>query len=394
MIKPFLKKFVQTLNLIMTRKIFLFSILLFSIKAFGQNIYSNIIVNGVTRTYMVHLPVGYNNSNPYPLVLAFHGGQSGATQSQLGWQAIAYMSNLSQKSDAEGFIVVYPEGLVINDNRTWNAGACCPPAMNQNTDDVGFVSALLDKLQLDYQINPNRIYATGSSNGAMLCFRLACELSNKFAAIGTVSATHMFQPCNPIRKMPIINIHSYVDTAVLYDGGIGAGPSGVNFTSQDFTMNLWKTLNNCSTVTTVVNGNGTDYDFIKINNCDCNVEFQQYNTTDGGHSWPSGNPNNNPVSYQLNATELIWDFFQNYTLDCPALNLSDFELDSLIVAPNPFSDKLYVNGISDDDEIELYNNVGQNVWSGNNISKQDFSFLEKGIYILKTKFKTFKLLKN
>ena len=227
----------------------------------------------------------------------------------------------------------------------------------------------------------------------MLCFRLACELSNKFAAIGTVSATHMFQPCNPLRKMPIINIHSYVDTAVLYDGGIGNGPSGVNFTSQDFTMNLWKTLNNCSTVTTIVNGNGTDYDFIKINNCDCNVEFHQYNTTDGGHSWPSGNPNNNPVSFQVNATELIWNFFQNYTLDCTALNLNDFELQSLIVAPNPFTDKLYIDGIVDDEEIELYNNLGQNVWSGKNISKQDFSFLEKGIYILKTKFKTFKLLK-
>jgi polyhydroxybutyrate depolymerase len=369
------------------------SICLFSVKVLSQDIYSTIDVNGQTRTYMVHLPVGYNNSISYPLVLAFHGGQNGATQSQLGWQAIAYMSNLSQKSDAEGFIVVYPEGLVINGNRTWNAGACCPPAMNQNVDDVGFVNALIDRLQQDYPINPNKIYAAGSSNGAMLCFRLACELSERFAAIGTVSATQMFQPCNPTRKMPIINIHSYVDTAVLYNGGLGAGPSGVNFTSQDFTMDLWKSLNNCSTVTTVVNGNGTNFDFIKITNCACNVEFHQYNTTDGGHSWPGGNPNNNPVSYQINATDLIWSFFQNYTLGCPALNNSEFHQESPVITPNPFSDKLQIDGVSDEDEMELYNNLGQNVWSGKNISKQDFSFLTKGTYYLRTKFKTYKLLK-
>ena len=175
---------------------------------FGQNIYDSIYVGNRWRTYMTHLPTGYNPANHYPLVFCFHGGQNGAQQSALGWQAIAYMSKMTQKADSVGFIVVYPEGSVINNNRTWNAGSCCPPAMNNNIDDVGFVNRLIDTLMNDYSVDSIRVYASGSSNGAMLCFRLACELSNRIAAFATISAAQEYFPCNPVNKVPIINFHS------------------------------------------------------------------------------------------------------------------------------------------------------------------------------------------
>ncbi len=302
----------------MMRKLIIISaLLLVGIgESFCQNIYDSIYVGNRWRTYMTHLPTGYIPTVKYPLVFCFHGGQNGAASSQLGWQAISYMSNMTQKSNSAGFILVYPEGAVINNNRTWNAGDCCQPATTNNIDDVGFVSRLIDTLVRDYSVDTSRVYASGSSNGAMLCFRLACEIPQKIAAIATISATQTFSPCNPIRRVPIINFHSKVDIAVPYGGGIGQGPSGTVYTSQDSTMNLWQAKNNCISRDTLVNGYDTNYTFIRIHNCSCNVEFDQYNTSDGGHSWPSGNPNNNPVSYQVDATELLWNFFQRYQLGC------------------------------------------------------------------------------
>ena len=101
---------------------FAFSFVLINF-AFGQtNVYDSISFGGRWRTYMTHLPTGYTVSKKYPLILAFHGG------SPLGYQSIQYQSRLSEKSDSAGFIVVYPEGVKIAGNRTWNAGGCCSPA--------------------------------------------------------------------------------------------------------------------------------------------------------------------------------------------------------------------------------------------------------------------------
>ena len=102
---------------------------------FGQiNVYDSIFAGGRWRTFLTHLPTGYNNSNNYPIILAFHGG------GVLGYQSIQYQSRLSQKADTSGFIVVYPEGAKIAGNRTWNAGGCCAPSTTFNIDDVGLVN--------------------------------------------------------------------------------------------------------------------------------------------------------------------------------------------------------------------------------------------------------------
>ena len=121
------------------KKIYLHIVLLFLLSnlTFAQtNVYDSIYVGGRWRTFMTHLPTGYNISNNYPLVMAFHGG------GPLGYQSIQYQSRLSQKSDTSSFIVVYPEGVKVAGNRTWNAGGCCAPATTLNIDDIGFVNSL------------------------------------------------------------------------------------------------------------------------------------------------------------------------------------------------------------------------------------------------------------
>ena len=365
---------------------------------FGQtDIYDSINVGNVWRKYNIHLPLGYSSNTNYPLILGFHGGQQAATSSQ-GWTVFAYQSKLSEKADSSGFIVVYPEGRVFNQNRSWNAGNCCPPAMNQNVDDVGFIDNLLDTLFSNYPIDTTRVYATGSSNGGMLCYRLACELSHRFAAIAPNACSQMYFPCNPTNKIPIINFHSKVDPIVFYNGGMGGAPplTTIFFPSQDSTMNIWSQKNNCQSRDTIINGNGTNYDFIKIHNCSCNVEIHHYATTDGSHSWPGGNPNNNPVSSQISATDLLWSFFQNYTLGCLTTGINDLNetKEAIKAFPNPFSDKINLTNTTGKEHFTLYNYFGQVMWTGKYIEQRDFSELTRGLYFLKIDDRTIKLIKE
>jgi polyhydroxybutyrate depolymerase len=349
--------------------------------ASAQNIYDSIYVDTMWRTYMTHLPDGYDNAAQYPLVLAFHGGQAG--NASLGWFALAYQSELSQKADSAGFIVVYPEGSVFNNNRTWNAGDCCPPAMNQAVDDVAFVDHLLDTLMADYAIDTARVYAAGSSNGGMMCYRLACDLSERIAAIATNACSQMYFPCEPSREVPVIHFQSYADTQVLYEGGIGDGLLGINMTSQDATMDLWRTLNNCLLTDTLVNGNGVGYDFIRIHGCGCATAFHQYNTTDGGHSWPGGNDNNNPASTQLSATYLLWDFFQNYTLACEGVAVNDQPHPaSPLVYPNPVLQQLHLAHLKGMVHFTLKDLQGKTVLTGQADRTIDLGGIPAGIYLL------------
>jgi len=161
------------------------------------------------RTYLVHLPAGYDGTVELPLVIAMHGGTGNAVN-------IENQSQLSVKANQENFIVVYPEGVSrpVTNIRTWNAGWCCGFASSSEADDVGFINALLDTLIKNYSVDNNRIYATGMSNGGFMSYRLACELSYRIAAIAPVAATMSMTSCNPDRPVPVMDIHSFLDEAV------------------------------------------------------------------------------------------------------------------------------------------------------------------------------------
>lgn len=354
---------------------------LLSLSSSAQDVYDSVYVDGHWRTYNVHLPYDYNPINKYPLVLGFHGGQQ-ITTSSLGWYAFAYQSEFSEKADSSGFIMVYPEGRVFMGNRTWNAGECCPPAMLLGYDDVGFVDTLLDVLFQLYAIDTTKVYATGSSNGGMMCYRLACELGQRFAAIAPNACSHMISPCNPSKIMPIISFHSKIDSTVFYSGGFGGNPilSGIFFPSQDSVVAIWTNNDSCSITDTIVNGAGVDYDFIKISSCTCNAEIHHYATTDGGHSWPGGNPNENPVSTQLAATDLIWDFFQNYTLACSLVAVPDQQQSRWKIFPNPCSTDMNIENLTGEINYVLFNIFGQEVLKGETTGKIDLSNLKCGIY--------------
>jgi polyhydroxybutyrate depolymerase len=273
---------------------------------------------GTTRTYVIHLPATYGkHKQRVPLVLAFHGGggRSGRFET---------LSRLSEKADKEGFVVVYPDGMLSQGAlsiRTWNAGKCCNPkaSLGRQADDVGFVSALIDELAKTYRIDTKRVYATGHSNGAMFCYRLACELSNKIAAIAPNAGTiQLQQPCQPARVVPVIHFQSKLDKNVPYQGGFGTrGISNQWNPSVDSTLSVFANLTPGKPTRQTVETTPvyTYYRWVKSDQDTSPIEC--YLTEDGGHSWPGGNQgavlSSDPPSV-LSANDLMWAFFKRYTI--------------------------------------------------------------------------------
>ncbi|MEZ4722102.1 MAG: PHB depolymerase family esterase [Flavobacteriales bacterium] len=255
--------------------------------------------DGETRTYLLHIPKTYSESVTTSLVIALHGGTGSAKN-------IESQSGLPELSDEKGFILCSPNGL----NRTWNAGWCCGKASKNDVDDVGFISVLINHLLSNYNIDSRRIYVTGMSNGAMMSYRLACELDN-IAAIAPVAGT-MVTDCAPSSNFSIIHFHSKKDRNVPVDGGIGSGISDHYNPALDSVRQFWASHLRCMNDST----SATDgFDFWSNSNCADSSEIQFYITNDGGHSWPGGTQPRKKAdtpSTVIDANELMWEFFKSH----------------------------------------------------------------------------------
>lgn len=273
--------------------------------------------DGNSRTYLIHLPSDYytDTNTKMPLLLGFHGGFGSA-------ENFRDQSGFNTKADQEGFIVVYPDGLQnpgLLKARTWNAGKCCGQnASSLNTDDVGFISKLINELVQKYRIDPTRVYATGHSNGAMFCYRLADELSQKIAAIapnaGNFQLTNAY---DPPRNIPVINIISKLDENVLYEGGFGNGPGGQYNPPTDSCLNVIASRAGCAKNKELLEAHPL-YSIYRWQDCTPDsFEVLLYLTEDGGHSWPGGEKGHadaDEPSQAFENNDVIWEFLKRYSL--------------------------------------------------------------------------------
>lgn len=269
-------------------------------------------VDNRDRTYLLNLPPDYyKNESAVPLVIALHGTGGSAAQFERDYR-------FTEQTNRSGFAVVYPEG-VRSDGllklRTWNAGTCCHFAYEQNVDDVKYVRTLIEQLSGIYKINAKKIYVTGMSNGGMMAYRLAAELSDKIAAVAPVSSTMVLPgPIHPSRPVPVLHIHSVQDTIVPYAGGVGLG--GYTFAPVDSVLRVWAAKNACAASQQVI-VDDQHYKLTEWKDCSNAATIRCYLTRDGGHSWPGGkksNPRGDEPSNAINATELICNFFQGNSL--------------------------------------------------------------------------------
>jgi len=273
--------------------------------------------DGLIRIYGVYVPLSYTGQEPVPLVLALHGGNLNARHMER-------LSGFDMLAAREGFIVVYPNGL----NNRWNDGreALCGQPEVSDVDDVGFIAALIDQLAADFNIDPARVYATGVSNGGMMSHRLACELTDRFAAIAPVSTAipEKLEPnCTPSAPISVLMINGTEDWCIPWDGGyvIGQEDWGAVI-SVDETVNFWVTHNQCNADPDIywqpdrAPNDGTRVWRETYAGGQDGAEVIFYGVEGGGHNWPGSLLRQLPrllgrVSYDINASEIIWDFFKN-----------------------------------------------------------------------------------
>lgn len=270
---------------------------LFFMVSYAQ--YDTLNYDGIDRTYLLHIPSSYDGVSAVPLVVVIHpyNGYAPGFEIETGF---------SDKADANDFIAVYPEGL--GEPRSWNAGYCCGYAVMNNIDDVGFISALIDTLTANYNIDSTRIFATGFSNGSMMAYRLAAELSHKIAAIACAAGQMMLDECNPDRAVPIMHLHSLNDDICLYEGS----SEGFIYPSVEEVIYTWVEINNCETVpdTIINNANLMVRKWAALSH---NADIFLYTRPTGGHTWPTGT---------VSATDSVWDFFVAHPMD-PATGVDD-----------------------------------------------------------------------
>ncbi len=276
--------------------------------------------DGLKRTYALFVPASWNADHPVPLVLALHGARGDA-------RVMQYLTQFNPIADREGFLLAYPEGL----DKQWNDGrnAVFGHPSHANVDDVGFIHELVDRLCAEYNVDRTRIYVTGVSNGAMMCHRLACELTGLFAAAAPVIGA-MPEPlpdvCTPAAPMPMLLFNGTDDRLVPWDGGDVAGrPDYGRVLSVEATAQYWVANNGANPVPGLVDMPDTNpHDGAQALRetfaaaGESGGEVVLYRIDGGGHTWPGGARYQRPfllgsVCRDLAASELIWQFFQAHT---------------------------------------------------------------------------------
>lgn len=257
-------------------------------------------IGGEERRYLLHVPASYDGSTAVPFVLSFHGW----TESP---EDIRQITHLDRVADDRGFIVAFPEGK----GKSWAGGACCSPSNGNGTDDVGFTRAVIDAVALSHCTDEKRVYATGFSNGGFFSHRLACELSDRIAAIGVGSGQNTIEPCSPSRAVPVIQVHGTSDFVVPYIGN-----PLFSYPPTKDTMTEWAARNGCSATSHPTEQQGSA-------SCEswgpcaegsdvvlCTVQGGGHEWFGGGSKWTADGPP--PGSFQ--ESYAVMDFLEQHSL--------------------------------------------------------------------------------
>lgn len=279
------------------------------------------------RSYSVYTPPFDGDVGPFPALLALHGG-GGSAMIQ------AATTTLNEFASTRKFYVVYLEGSGAI--RTFNAGACCGSARDQNVDDVAYVSAVLDDLVANHNVNTAKVFSTGFSNGGMMSHRLACSVADRIAGVAAVGGAsgqfdadrNEYYMCNPARPIPVLQIHATNDRNYPFTGGFGDGLSNTSFLGVDATVSDWIARNNVTNTAVIENVTSTMTCYryaapANANNASAPVLLCKLDPPDvydatneivfgGGHSWPGGvrSPaasSDTPVT-DFDANTYLWGF--------------------------------------------------------------------------------------
>ena len=273
-----------------------------------------VVSNGRERCYHLYVPSDYDPAHPAPVVVSLHGFLSNPDSQ-------AWISGWQQLAEQHGFLVAYPQGTSYP--QRWNAGT----TWNSGADDVQFLRDLLDDLNGVAAVDTSRVYVNGFSNGGGMAVRIACEVADRVAAIGTVAAAVTdLEKCAPARPVPVVAFHGTADPIVPYGGGemqgdpwregamLTRGPN--TFIGAEQWIARWAAGNGCEPAPQAIAPQG-DVRGVRYTGCDQGADVVLYTVEDGGHTWPGGVaiPAVGKTSRDMAATEEMWQFFQAHRLE-------------------------------------------------------------------------------
>lgn len=290
----------------------------------STDLLQGLVVGGSPRWYLLTTPAPDSpdpsptavspssaTPSPRPLVLDFAGlGESATVQ--------AAMSQFGTLGQTQGFVVAFPEAT--GDPVRWDM-----TSLVSTNPDLAFVTAMLDQVEATQCIDTSRVYASGFSDGAYMASALACSLSDRITAIGAVSGLQLPNRCSTVRPVPIITFHGTADPILPFGGGAGtanltqllddteATPTPIPTVVRD-----WATRDGCATrsVDTVVANQVILHNY----RCPAGIDVLFYTIVGGGHSWPGSlssaaeSATDGSTTFQINATSLMWSFFQRFQL--------------------------------------------------------------------------------
>ena len=260
--------------------------------------------DGLERSYHLHAPRDRPEEAPLVVVMHGYGGNGDSMRTQYGWVELA---------DREGFAVCFPDGTVDDGGRPfWNVGY--ERHLESEVDDTAFIVALVGHLQERHDLDAERTFATGLSNGGDLSIQLSARASEHFAAIGPVVGTMMeslYRDCDPSIPRPMIAFNGTDDRITRFDGDIENADGWGPYRSMPEVVTLWSGLLGTTEVETIrlpdrAPDDGSVVEFERHHGADHGRELHLYRVVGGGHDWPGAYGN-----MDVDATELIWAFFES-----------------------------------------------------------------------------------
>lgn len=349
--------------------------------AYSQTTITQTITHqGEDRSYIIYIPASYTADQAVPLVLNFHGYGSTAVQ-QMNY------GDFRTVADTAGFIIVHPQGAVFEGSTHWNIGSWVD---GSPYDDVAFTEAILDQVVAEYSIDADRVYSTGMSNGGYMSFLLACQLSDRIAAIASVTGSmspNNFLDCSPERPVPVMQIHGTADGIVPYEGAFWTK-------SVADVVSYWVEHNNCDQAPISLElpdlntGDGSTASFFRYDNGDEGAVVEHIRINGGDHTWPGASFVTPGTNLDFSASEAIWQFFQRYDLEglVTAVADSNAEDNDIAIHVDVQSQQLHVIGrLTANTPYHIYTTEGQQVNAGT-LGEQsaiiDVSYLSIGTYVL------------
>ena len=256
-----------------------------------------VLHNGEEREYFLYVPDSYNENTEYPVLLNFHGFGGNAKD------YINYESDFRDIAAQEGVILVYPQGSLLSGFSHWNAAPMAEDNKS-NTDDIGFIELLIRNLQQDLSVDPNRIYATGFSNGGMFSYALGCFTEGLIAGVAAVSGLQLnLEDCSPSHPISVLIAHSTTDDVIPYTGSSDVA-------SVDETVSFWRTANQTSSEAKESRHNlGDETVWIYTYTGGTNgSEVLHYKVDNGMHMWFDH------IIEEQSFASLMWDFLSPQSL--------------------------------------------------------------------------------